>query len=112
MNDLAAYQQYCKDQIRKNLLSLENFDKRLIIQGIAESERQGMDIDKTLGSIEGIRFLFWRALLPHHTEITLEEVGAIISMDNMDEMTSLMMDSEDKPEDKKKQTESPSSGTS
>ena len=114
LNDLAAYEQYCKDNIRESLLAMKDISKREIIQEIIASEREGIDIDKSLGSMDGVRFLFWRSLKQNHEELSIEDAGALVSINNMDLISSMMMDSDDKggPNDKKKQTENLLSGTS
>ncbi len=113
LNDLAAYEQHCKDGIRESLLSLKDIDKKDIIREIIAAEREGIDIDKSLGSMSGVRYLFWRCLLKEQPDMKIEQAGALVTMNNMDVVSSLMTDAEDSVEDdKKKQMENPSNTTS
>jgi len=59
ISDLASYEHYFKDNIRESLLGTKNIDKRVAIQEIIASEREGISIDKIMDSVDGIRFACW-----------------------------------------------------
>lgn len=49
------------------------------------------EIETQQGSIKGIRFLLWRAMLKHNPNMTEEEVAGMIHLDDLPKITQAIM---------------------
>ena len=47
-------------------------------------------------SLEGVRFMVYRSLINSHPDMTLEKVGNMITMDNVSEITDILVGPSDK----------------
>jgi len=76
------------------ILRTINNDSLQLEIGIMESF---VDADKEMQTIDGARFLLWKAISIKHPDITLEDMDRLIDLDNIEESTEVLMKLGKKP---------------
>jgi len=71
-----------------------NNDSLQLEVGIMESF---VDADREMHTIDGARFLLWKAISIKHPDITLEDMDDLIDLDNIEESTAILMELGKKP---------------
>lgn len=119
MGDMADFPQYIKGRRLEVVQDLRDRKKRIAIKnysnkpeklsailrtlngeslqleiGIMESF---VDADREMHTIDGARFLLWKAISIKHPEITLEDMDDLIDLDNIEESTAILMELGKKP---------------
>ena len=90
MRDLADFTQYIKgNRIKLVQKTVENMEEKLIlINSIFVNE-----VDETieLKSFDGVCFMLWKCLQKYQTEMTLEDVDKIVDLDNVAEISTILL---------------------
>jgi hypothetical protein len=90
MRDLADFRQYVKGQrikiIQATIVSME--DKLILINSVLDSN---VDETKELQTMDGVCFMLWRSLQKYQPEITLADVDNMIDLDNISEISNVLM---------------------
>ena len=71
-----------------------NNDSLQLEIGIMESF---VDADREMHTIDGARFLLWKAISIKHPDVTLEDMDNLIDLDNIEESTAVLMELGKKP---------------
>lgn len=89
MGDLAALGNHIKQQrLAEYRKACDGLDPVIIAAGIESIIKADADIGMT--SPDAIQFLVWRSLLKAQPEMTLEGVGALLSVANINEIMGLV----------------------
>jgi hypothetical protein len=90
MRDLADFRQYIKGQrvkiIQATIVSME--DKLILINSVLDSN---VNETKELQTMDGVTFMLWRSLQKYQPEITLADVDNMIDLDNISEISNVLM---------------------
>jgi len=90
MRDLADFRQYVKGQrvkiIQATIVSME--DKLILINSVLDSN---VNETKELQTMDGVTFMLWRSLQKYQPEITLADVDNMIDLDNISEISNVLM---------------------
>jgi len=90
MRDLADFKQYIKGQrikiIQRTIESME--EKLILINSVFDSN---INETKELQSVDGVCFMLWKCLQKYQTEMTLEDVDKIVDLDNVAEISTILM---------------------
>ena len=90
MRDLAEFRQYVKGQrvkiIQATIVSME--EKLILINSVLDSN---VDETKELQTMDGVTFMLWRSLQKYQPEITLADVDDMIDLDNISEISNVLM---------------------
>jgi len=90
MRDLADFRQYIKGQrvkiIQATIVSME--EKLILINSVLDSN---VDETKELQTMDGVCFMLWRSLQKYQPEITLADVDNMIDLDNISEISNVLM---------------------
>ena len=90
MRDLAEFRQYVKGQrikiIQATIISME--DKLILINSVLDSN---VDETKELQTMDGVCFMLWKSLQKYQPEITLADVDNMIDLDNISEISNVLM---------------------
>jgi len=90
MRDLADFRQYVKGQrvkiIQATIVSME--DKLILINSILDSN---VNETKELQTMDGVTFMLWRSLQKYQPELTLADVDDMIDLDNISEISNVLM---------------------
>jgi len=119
MGDMADFPQYIKGRRLEVVQDLRDSKKRkaikihsakpeklaIILRGLNEESLQleigimesFVDADREMHTIDGARFLLWKAISIKHTEITLEDMDDLIDLDNIEESIEVLMELGKKP---------------
>jgi len=96
IDDLAEFETIVKMERNKALFrSLEGSGLKdaVIAEAIGATVARPIslsEIDKNMSSMVGVRFLFWSALRRNHPELKLEEMGKLIDLDNLKEVSKIV----------------------
>ena len=90
MRDLADFRQYIKGQRIKVVQesTIDDTIKIKLINNIIESNVNEM---RELANMDGVCFMLWKSLQKYQKEITLEDADKLIDMDNVAEISSIVM---------------------
>tara|TARA_Y100000310_G_C20558578_1_gene751840 strand:- start:279 stop:689 length:411 start_codon:yes stop_codon:yes gene_type:complete len=94
LNDLAAYESYLKSQQCKDILALD-IPKKEMYPLISAINREGIDPDELsarLLTISGIRFLVWRLVSKRQDDVTIEQIGDDLDLQNMNSVVEAILD--------------------
>lgn len=119
MGDMADFPQYIKGrrlEVAQDLrdakkrkaikIHLKNPEKLTAILRVLNEESLQLEIgimesfvdsDREMQTIDGARFLLWKAISIKHPEITLEDMDDLIDLDNIDESVAVLMELGKKP---------------
>jgi hypothetical protein len=90
MRDLADFRQYIKGQrikiIQATIVSME--EKLILINSILDSN---VNETKELQTMDGVTFMLWRSLKKYQPELTLADVDDMIDLDNISEISNVLM---------------------
>ena len=90
MRDLADFRQYIKGQrvkiIQATIVSME--EKLILINSVLDSN---VNETKELQTMDGVCFMLWRSLQKYQPEITLADVDNMIDLDNISEISNVLM---------------------
>jgi len=90
MRDLADFRQYIKGQrvkiIQATIVSME--EKLILINSVLDSN---VNETKELQTMDGVTFMLWRSLQKYQPEITLADVDNMIDLDNISEISNVLM---------------------
>ena len=90
MRDLADFRQYIKGQrikiIQATIVSME--EKLILINSILDSN---VNETKELQTMDGVTFMLWRSLQKYQPELTLADVDDMIDLDNISEISNVLM---------------------
>jgi len=90
MRDLADFRQYVKGQrikiIQATIVSME--EKLILINSILDSN---VNETKELQTMDGVTFMLWRSLKKYQPELTLADVDDMIDLDNISEISNVLM---------------------
>ena len=90
MRDLADFRQYVKGQrvkiIQATIVSME--EKLILINSVLDSN---VNETKELQTMDGVTFMLWRSLQKYQPEITLTDVDNMIDLDNISEISNVLM---------------------
>ena len=90
MRDLADFRQYVKGQrvkiIQATIVSME--EKLILINSVLDSN---VNETKELQTMDGVTFMLWRSLQKYQPEITLADVDNMIDLDNISEISNVLM---------------------
>lgn len=89
LDDFAAVEQLVRNR-RIEALQAANVGIEAIVKAVEHTitDDQVMEF---IGTLTGIRFLFWRCLRRGQPDMTIEDVDALVGFDNMDEMEALIV---------------------
>ena len=106
VGDWADFEGYVQDNRKQKILSTA---RELYPDGPPESvldkalaPATDEELEEQQGSVVGIRFLFWRALKKYSPDITLEEAGDMVTLDDIEIITEAIMPKEKKTQVKAK----------
>ncbi|MBA7526143.1 hypothetical protein ES705_18304 [subsurface metagenome] len=90
MRDLADFRQYIKGQRIKVIqeTTIDDTAKIGLINNVLESNINEM---KELSNMDGVCFMLWKALQKYQPEMTLDDADKLIDMDNVAEISSIVM---------------------
>ena len=90
MRDLADFRQYIKGQririIQESIT--DDVEKIEIINNILDSN---VNETKELQTMDGVTFMLWRSLKKYQPELTLADVDDMIDLDNISEISNVLM---------------------
>jgi len=90
MRDLADFRQYIKGQrvkiIQATIVSME--EKLILINSVLDSN---VNETKELQTMDGVCFMLWKSLQKYQPEITLTDVDNMIDLDNISEISNVLM---------------------
>ena len=90
MRDLADFRQYVKGQrvkiIQATIVSME--EKLILINSVLDSN---VNETKELQTMDGVTFMLWRSLKKYQPELTLADVDDMIDLDNISEISNVLM---------------------
>jgi len=90
MRDLADFRQYVKGQrvkiIQATIVSME--EKLILINSVLDSN---VNETKELQTMDGVTFMLWRSLQKYQPELTLADVDNMIDLDNISEISNVLM---------------------
>ena len=90
MRDLADFRQYIKGQririIQESIT--DDVEKIEIINNILDSN---VNETKELQTMDGVCFMLWRSLQKYQPELTLQDVDNMIDLDNISEISNVLM---------------------
>ena len=90
MRDLADFRQYIKGQrvkiIQATIVSME--EKLILINSVLDSN---VNETKELQTMDGVCFMLWRSLQKYQPELTLQDVDNMIDLDNISEISNVLM---------------------
>ena len=90
MRDLADFRQYIKGQrikiIQATIVSME--EKLILINSVLDSN---VNETKELQTMDGVTFMLWRSLKKYQPELTLADVDDMIDLDNISEISNVLM---------------------
>ena len=90
MRDLADFRQYVKGQrvkiIQATIVSME--EKLILINSVLDSN---VNETKELQTMDGVCFMLWKSLQKYQPEITLTDVDNMIDLDNISEISNVLM---------------------
>jgi len=90
MRDLADFRQYIKGQrvkiIQATIVSME--EKLILINSVLDSN---VNETKELQTMDGVCFMLWKSLHKYQPEITLTDVDNMIDLDNISEISNVLM---------------------
>ena len=90
MRDLADFRQYIKGQrvkiIQATIVSME--EKLILINSVLDSN---VNETKELQTMDGVCFMLWKSLQKYQPEITLADVDNMIDLDNISEISNVLM---------------------
>jgi len=90
IRDLADFRQYCKG--KKIKLIQENVkEPRERIELISKVLDSPIDETREMGTMDGVCFLLWKALEKGQKGLTLEDVDSLIDLDNIGEVSEVLM---------------------
>ena len=90
MRDLADFRQYIKGQRIKIIQgTIESMEEKLIL--INSIFVNDVNETKELQSVDGVCFMLWKCLQKYQTEMTLEDVDKIVDLDNVAEISTILM---------------------
>jgi len=120
MGDMADFPQYIKGRRLEVVQDVRDSKRRkavmrytrspeklaIVLRGINEESLQleigimesFVDADREMRTIDGARFLLWKAVSIKQPEITLEDMDDLIDLDNIDESIQILMELGKKPE--------------
>ncbi len=89
LNDFAAVEQLVRNR-RIEALQAANVSTEVIVEAVEHTitDDQVMEF---IGTLTGIRFMFWRCLQRGQPDMTIEDVDALIGFDNMGDMEALIV---------------------
>ena len=99
VNDLAAFEGFLRSQRLQDALSAIEATKEADspalerIRLIAEMSRVPLDnltIQENMTSVSGMQFLLWRSMLRGNPRMTLDQVGAMVDLDNLDTVMQVL----------------------
>ena len=106
VGDFADFEQYVQEQRKQKILSTA---RELYPDAIPDSvldkalaPASDKELEEQQGSIIGIRFLLWRALKKFSPDMTIEEAGEMITLDDIEVVTAAIMPVEKKTKPKVK----------
>ena len=100
VGDFADFEQYVQEIRKQKILSTarelypDAIPDSVLDKALAPPSDE--ELEEQQGSITGIRFLFWRALLKFSPDITMEEAGDMITLDDIEAVTMAIMPKEKK----------------
>ena len=119
MGDMADFPQYIKgrrievaqdirDSKRRKAIKTHSINPEklaMVLRGINNDSLQleigitesFVDADREMHTIDGARFLLWKAISIKHPDITLEDMDDLIDLDNIEESTAVLMELGKKP---------------
>ena len=90
MRDLADFRQYVKGQrvkiVQATIVSME--EKLILINSVLDSN---VNETKELQTMDGVTFMLWRSLKKYQPELTLADVDDMIDLDNISEISNVLM---------------------
>jgi len=90
IRDLADFRQYCKGKKIK-LIQETVKEPRERIELISKVLDSPIDETREMGTMDGVCFLLWKALQKEQKELTLEAVDKLIDLDNIGEVSEVLM---------------------
>ena len=100
VGDFADFEQYVQEKRKQKILTTaKEFYSDAIPTSVFETAiapATDAEVDEQQGSIVGIRFLLWRALKKFSPDMTLEEAGEMITLDDIEGVTAAIMPAEKK----------------
>jgi len=90
IRDLADFRQYCKGKKIKLIQDTVKEPKERI-ELISKVLDSPIDETREMGTMDGICFLLWKALKKGQEGLTLEDVDKIIDLDNIGEVSEVLM---------------------
>jgi len=94
IDDLAEFESYIKSQrLRSFLEATEGLDEKIRIEGISKITSMHLtpeEMTEEMRSISGTRFFLWCSLRKKNPDIKLEEMGKLVDLDNLGEITTII----------------------
>jgi len=90
IRDLADFRQYCKGEKIKLIQDTVKEPKERI-ELISRTLDSSIDETREMGTMDGVCFLLWKALKKGQKGLTLEDVDKLIDLDNIGEVSEVLM---------------------
>lgn len=94
VRDLGEFEGWVKGKRLKALMTvagqLDSGERCKLIHDVAVAQVETRDLIAEMESLEGVTFLLWRVLRRSHADLTLEQAGDLVGMDNFREIKALV----------------------
>ena len=96
IDDLAEFEKYIKSERLGMFLKIgKDLDSKSRAEAIAAVTSEHLttkDLAEEMQSMTGTRFFLWRALLHKQPKFKLEEMGKLVDLDNLNEVSTMVQD--------------------
>ncbi len=96
IDDLAEFELFVKGERNKTIsesLKQAGIKEELIAQKIVESSAKPIginEIDESMRTISGVRYLLWFGLKKNHPELKLDKMGKLVTLANFEEASAIV----------------------
>ena len=101
LGDFADFEEWVRQQREDKILSTarkvygDDMPASVFEKVVAPATDE--EIEQQQGSVSGVRFLLWRALSKYSPNITLDEVSAMVTLDDLSKISKVIMPNETTP---------------
>jgi len=94
LGDLADFEAYVRSQRLKSFLDgsqgMPEVERLKIVKELCSSPLPDDAVVEEMRTLDGVRFLFWRALKHAQPDITLAEVSEMVTVENLDLISTVV----------------------